>query len=98
MTTIAILAAGYRYIPAVMRYSGGVAALPGFRLERARFAEPVPMAQRRRRIAAQLASRGRPLAAFNAGYAQVLGEWDVLHEGRNPVARSNVCPRHAPPA
>lgn len=117
MTTIAIAEAGFRFIPAVMQYSGGVAALPGFRLERARFAEPLPMAEGWRRIAAHLAALGRPLTAFaacelrspapfteagfatfNAGYAKVLGEWGVLRDGRNPVARSNVCPRHAPPA
>lgn len=117
MTTVAITEAGYRFIPAVMQYSGGVAALPGFRLERARFAEPVPMAEGWRRIAAHLSALGRPLTAFaacelrspapfteagfatfNAGYAKVLGEWGVLRDGANPVARSNVCPRHAPPA
>ena len=37
-------------------------------------------------------------AAFNRGYAEVLGEWGVLRAGHNPVARSNVCPRVAPPA
>ncbi|BDG72649.1 2-amino-5-chloromuconate deaminase CnbZ [Roseomonas fluvialis] len=117
MSTIAIADAGYRFIPAVMQYSGGVAALPGFRLERARFAEPLPMAEGWRRIAAHLSALGRPLTAFaacelrspapfteagfatfNAGYAKVLGEWGVLRDGANPVARSNVCPRHAPPA
>ncbi|CAH0156003.1 hypothetical protein [Roseomonas sp. CECT 9278] len=117
MSTVAIAQAGFRFIPAVMQYSGGVAALPGFRLERARFAEPVPMAEGWRRIAAHLGAIGRPLtafagcelrspapfteagfASFNAGYAQVLAEWGVLRDGANPVARSNVCPRRAPPA
>lgn len=117
MTTLDIPEAGYRFIPAVMQYSAGVAALPGFRLERMRFAEPVPMAEGWRRIAAHLAGIGRPriafaacelrspapfteagFAAFNAGYAGVLADWGILREGRNPVARSNVCPRHAPPA
>ena len=117
MSTIAIEEAGYRFIPAVMQYSAGVAALPGFRLERVRFAEPLPMAEGWRRIAAYLSSIGRPLtafaacelrspapfsesgfAAFNRGYAEVLGEWGVLRAGHNPVARSNVCPRVAPPA
>ncbi|WP_211844257.1 2-amino-5-chloromuconate deaminase CnbZ [Neoroseomonas eburnea] len=116
MDTIAIPAAGYRFIPAVMQYSAGVAALPGYRLERARFADPVPLAEGWRRIAAFLDSIGRPriafaacelrspapfteegFAQFNTGYAGTLGEWAVLHDGRNPVARSNVCPRHAPP-
>jgi hypothetical protein len=117
MTTIDIPEAGYRFIPAVMQYSAGIAALPGFRLERIRFAEPVPMAEGWRRIAAFLDGIGRPriaLAAcelrspapftedaflrFNTTYAEVLRDWGILREGRNPVARSNVCPRHAPPA
>ncbi|WP_137124380.1 hypothetical protein [Roseomonas sp. HF4] len=116
METIAIAEAGYRFIPAVMQYSGGVAALPGFRLERVRFAEPLPMAEGWRRIAAILDAAGRPrtafaacelrspapfteagFATFNAGYAAVLNDWGVLRDGRNPIARSNVCPRHAPP-
>jgi hypothetical protein len=117
MGTIAIPQAGFRFIPAVMQYSGGVAALPGFRLERARFANPLPMAQAWRRIAAHLDAIGRPrhafaacelrsaapfteagFLAFNTAYAAVLQDWGVLRDGANPVARSNVCPRHAPPA
>ena len=115
--TIALPGAGFRFIPGVFQYSAGVAALPGFRLERARFAEPVPMEEGWRRIAAHLAALGRPptafcacelrspapfteagFADFNRAYAAVLGAWDVLAEGRNPVARSNVCPEVAPPA
>jgi len=117
MATIDIPEAGYRFIPAVMQYSGGVAALPGHRLERVRFANPLPMAEGWRRIASFLDGIGRPrtafaacelrspapftetsFATFNAGYAQILGDWGVLRDGRNPVARSNVCPRHAPPS
>jgi hypothetical protein len=115
--TIDLPAAGYRFIPAVFQYSAGVAALPGFRIERVRFAEPVPLAEGWRRIAAVLDAAGRPrtaccacelrspapfteggFAAFNRAYAGVLAEWGVLAEGRNPVARSNVCPEVAPPA
>ena len=115
--TIALPEAGFRFVPGVFQYSAGVAALPGFRLERARFAEPVPMAQGWQRIAAHLAALGRPRHAFcacelrspapfteagfldfNRGYAAVLDEWQVLQDGRNPVARSNVCPEIAPPA
>lgn len=115
-TTIERPEAGYRFIPAVFQYSGGVAALPGWRLERARFANPVPLAKGFGRIAAHLGARGLPLTAFcacelrspapftedgfrefNAAYAKVLGEWGVLADGRNPVARSNVCPEMAPP-
>ncbi|NGM20894.1 hypothetical protein G3576_12785 [Roseomonas stagni] len=117
MTAIPVPQAGFRFMPGVFQYSGGVAALPGFRLERARFAEPVPMAEGWRRIASHLSALGRPLNAFcacelrspapfteqgflrfNRDYAAVLGEWGVLVEGRNPVARSNVCPEVAPPA
>ncbi|MCO6416415.1 hypothetical protein JYK14_09575 [Siccirubricoccus sp. KC 17139] len=57
---------GYRFIPAVFQYSAGVAALPGFRIERVRFTEPVPMAAGFARIAAYLQSLGRPLTAFCA--------------------------------
>lgn len=35
---------------------------------------------------------------FNAGYVDVLRRWGLHHDGMNPVARSNVCPVHAPPA
>lgn len=115
--TIENPAGGYRFIPGVFQYSAGIAALPGFRIERLRFAEPLPMAEGFRRVAALLEAAGRPKAAFcacelrspapftedgfrafNEGYAGVLAEWGVLLEGRNPVARSNVCPEVAPPA
>jgi hypothetical protein len=108
---------GYRYIPAVFQYSAGVAALPGHRIERVRFADPVPLMAGFARIADYLGSIGRPLTAFcacelrspgqfteegfrqfNLGYAKVLGEWGILAEGPNPVARSNVCPELTPPA
>jgi len=35
--------------------------------------------------------------AFNELYVGVLGTWGIVAEGRNPVARSNVCPEIAPP-
>ena len=35
---------GYRYISAVFQYSGGIAAEPGFEIERARFVKPLPLA------------------------------------------------------
>ncbi len=55
---------GYRYIPAVFQYSGGVAAEDGFELERARFLAPVPLAEAFGRVEAHLKSIGRPLTAF----------------------------------
>jgi len=57
---------GYRYIPAVFQYSGGVAAEPGFRIERVRFQRPVPLEEGFRRIARMITEAGRPLTAFCA--------------------------------
>ena len=44
MTIPTFAPGGYRFIPAVFQYSGGVAAEPGFQIERAVFHEPVPLA------------------------------------------------------
>lgn len=66
MSTSVFAAGGYRYIPAVFQYSGGVAAEPGHRIERVRFRQPVPLAEGFRRIAAIITGAGRPLAAFCA--------------------------------
>jgi hypothetical protein len=57
---------GFRYVPGVYQYSAGVAAEPGFRIERVRFAEPVPMAAGFAVIAEVLAAAGRPKTAFCA--------------------------------
>ena len=59
-------AGGYRYIPAVFQYSGGVGALPGFAIERIRFKNPVPLAQGFERIERIIAAAGRPLTSFCA--------------------------------
>lgn len=64
--TIDLPDAGFCFIPAVFQYSAGVAALPGFRIERVRFADPVPLAEGWRRIAAHLDGLGRPRRAFCA--------------------------------
>lgn len=37
-------------------------------------------------------------AAFNAAYRALLGEWGLLVDGLNPVARTNVAPVVGPPA
>jgi hypothetical protein len=55
---------GYRFIKAVFQYSGGVAAMPGFRIRRVRFARPVPLAAGFQRIETILQTAGRPLTAF----------------------------------
>jgi hypothetical protein len=57
---------GYRFIPAVFQYSGGVAAEPGFQIERVVFHEPLPLAVGFGRAEALITARGRPLTAFCA--------------------------------
>ena len=57
---------GYRYIRAVFQYSGGVAAEPGFEIERARFLRPLPLAEGLAAAEAHLTSIGRPATAFAA--------------------------------
>ncbi len=57
---------GYRYVRGPFQYSGGVAAEPGFAIERVRFARPVPIAEGFRRIEAHLTEIGRPVTSFCA--------------------------------
>lgn len=108
---------GYRFMPGVSQYSCGIAALPGFAIERVRFAEPLPLEHGFSRIADILKKAGRPLTAFGACelrspapfteegfkafnqiYVRTLIEWEIMKDGVNPVARSNVCPKIEPPA
>ena len=56
----------YRYIPAVFQYSGGVAAEPGYRLERVMFKNPVPLKEGFARISEIIRAAGRPLTSFAA--------------------------------
>lgn len=111
MATEDFSAGGYRYIPAVFQYSGGVAAMPGHAIRRVRFRSPVPLAEGFRHIERIIADAGRPLTsfcacelrspapftdegfrAFNEVYVVTLERWGIFKDGRNPVARSNVCP------
>jgi hypothetical protein len=62
--TVVFAPGGYRYIPAVFQYSGGVAAEPGFEIERARFFKPLPMAQAFAAVEAHLGALRRPSTAF----------------------------------
>jgi hypothetical protein len=57
---------GYRTLPGVFQYSGGVAAEPGFAIERVTFRKWVPLAEGFARIEAWLGAIGRPLTAFCA--------------------------------
>jgi hypothetical protein len=66
MTSVVFTAGGYRYIPAVFQYSGGVAAEPGFAIQRIRFHPPVPLTAGFAAIRRILEEAGRPLTAFCA--------------------------------
>ena len=65
VTTKIFAPGGYRFIPAVFQYSGGVAAEPGFRIERVTFRKPVPLVRAssaRPRSSRRAAGRSRPSA------------------------------------
>jgi hypothetical protein len=67
MPDVAQFAAGnYRFVTHQFQYSGGVAAEPGYRIERARFVRPVPLEQGFDAIEAHLAKLGRPPTAMCA--------------------------------
>lgn len=57
---------GYRFIKAAFQYSGGVAAMPGHRIVRVQFSQPIAMAEGFRRIQSFLQEARRPLTAFCA--------------------------------
>ena len=59
-------AGGYRYVRGPFQYSGGVAAEPGFAIERVRFQRPRPIADGFAAIRAHLNSLNRPLTSFCA--------------------------------
>jgi len=65
--SVPVFAAGnYRYIKAFFQYSAGVAAEPGYEIERARFAAPLPLADAYAAVEAHLKALGRPTTAFAA--------------------------------
>ena len=66
MDAIAFPAGGYRYLRGVFQYSAGVAAEPGFAIERASFAAPHALADGFALVEAFLAARQRPVTAFCA--------------------------------
>lgn len=57
---------GYRYIAAVFQYSGGVAAQPGFELQRVRFRRALLLADAFAAAESYLDAIGRPTTAFAA--------------------------------
>lgn len=66
MSTADFTPGNYRFLPYAFQYSSGVAASPGFEIERVRFHKPVPLKQGFERIEAHIRGRGRPLTAFCA--------------------------------
>lgn len=65
-TTQSFNPGGYRFIPAVSQYSGGVAAEKGMRIERVRFSRVVPLPLGFELIAQHLDALGRPRQALCA--------------------------------
>ena len=59
-------AGGYRYVRGPFQYSGGVAAEPGYAIERLQFSTPVPLEQGFRAVETHLTAIGRPFTAFCA--------------------------------
>lgn len=66
MPTIDFAAGGYRYLPGVFQYSAGVAAQPGFAIERAYFSKPKPLREGFEALESFLRARRRPLTALCA--------------------------------
>jgi hypothetical protein len=79
-------AGGYRFISHQFEYSGEVAAEPGFRIERARFTRPVPLADGSDAIEAYLAGIGRSPTAFCA--------CELSRPRRPPEAAPTSLPHH----
>ncbi len=59
-------AGGYRFISGAFQYSGGIAAEPGYEIERARFAACLPLAEAFTAVEAHIAGLGLPTTAFAA--------------------------------
>jgi hypothetical protein len=66
MSAVEFAAGGYRYIPGVFQYSGGVAATSGFAIRRVRFQRALPVAAGFAEIARFIKAAGRPLTSFCA--------------------------------
>lgn len=66
MHTIAFAPGGYRFVKGVFQYSAGVCAMPGYRMVRVRFRQPVALAEGFKRIEQMIRAAGRPPTAFAA--------------------------------
>ena len=58
--TVDFSAGGYRFLPGVFQYSGGVAALSGHAIERVRLRTLLPLKQGFERIERLITAAGRP--------------------------------------
>lgn len=65
-TVLPFPAGGFRFVQGVFQYSAGVAAEPGFEIERVRFRRPVPLAEGFAAVERHIAALGRPMTAFCA--------------------------------
>jgi hypothetical protein len=79
---------GYRFLPGVFQYSGGVAAEPGFRIERARFAKLLPLADGFAAVEAHLQRLGQPVGAYCA--AELRSPKQFTEEGFHAFNRRYV--------
>src|SRR2546421_1469966 len=64
--TVDFSAGGYRFLPGVFQYSGGVAALSGHAIQRVRLRTLLPLKAGFERIERLIGEAGRPLTAFCA--------------------------------
>jgi len=64
--TVDFSAGGYRFIPGVFQYSGGVAASPGHEVQRVRFRASLPLREGFARVERLIKEAGRPLTSFCA--------------------------------
>jgi hypothetical protein len=74
-TTQSFAPGGYRFMPYAFQYSGGAVAEPGFRVERARFRRPLPLADGFAAIEAHLKSVGRAPTALCAAELRSPGQF-----------------------
>lgn len=104
--------AGFRFLPGALPFSAGVAALPGFGLERVRCSE-LPLDEGFRAIEDRLRAAGRPpaalcaveirspkpldLDAFKAFNRDYVAALERLGIHARSVARTNVCPVEGAP-
>jgi len=66
METATFEPGGYQYVRGPFQYSGGVAALPGYSIERVRFARPRPIKPGFEEIEEYLSNHGVPFTSFCA--------------------------------